>query len=72
MGNYSATVVDPTDDKKMWTIQEYAAPPVLRYGSDDDSWGTWWGMLDPTPAISIANASRAEGDSGTPPRSRSP
>ena len=23
-GDYSATVVDPTDDKKMWTVQEYA------------------------------------------------
>ena len=64
-GDYSATVVDPTDDKKMWTIQEYAASSANLGQYDDDLWGTWWGMLDPTPAISIANASRAEGDSGT-------
>ena len=32
-GDYSATVVDPSDDTKMWTVQEYAetsAGPVLR------------------------------------------
>ena len=47
-GDYSATVVDPDDDKKMWTIQEYAAAS-LGSGETYDRWGTWWGMLDPTP-----------------------
>jgi hypothetical protein len=51
-GDYSATVVDPTDDTKMWTLQEYAAP---RSGGSD-RWGTWWGMLDPTPRIAITDA----------------
>jgi outer membrane protein assembly factor BamB len=63
-GDYSATVVDPTDDKTLWTIQEYAAASVGP-GQIDDRWGTWWGKLDPTPAVSIASVSRAEGDSGT-------
>jgi outer membrane protein assembly factor BamB len=66
-GDYSATVVDPTDDKTLWTIQEYAGPPNTAYPIPEqrDRWGTWWGKLDPTPAISIASVSRAEGNSGT-------
>ncbi len=62
-GDYSATVVDPTDDTSLWTIQEYAetAAGPLR---DDSRWGTWWGMVEP-PSISIADASVAEGNAGT-------
>ncbi len=43
-GRYSATNVDPVDDKTFWSIQEYAA---LRVGpADNDSrWGTWWGRI---------------------------
>jgi hypothetical protein len=41
-GDYSATVVDPTDDESLWTIQEYAALDVGP-GPSDDRWGTWWG-----------------------------
>ncbi len=65
-GDYSATVVDPTDDKRMWTLQEYAetAAGPLR---DDSRWGTWWGLLDPTPVVSITDAFVTEGDSGTTP-----
>jgi outer membrane protein assembly factor BamB len=63
-GDYSATVVDPVDDTRMWTIQEYAATSVGT-GPFDDRWGTWWGMLDPVPALSIADASVLEGDAGT-------
>jgi hypothetical protein len=67
-GDYSATVVDPTDDKTLWTIQEYAAAPnPPGTGQIDDRWGTWWGMLDPTPSVSIAGVSRPEGDSGPTP-----
>jgi outer membrane protein assembly factor BamB len=63
-GDYSATVVDPGDDTRMWTLQEYAetAAGPLR---DDSRWGTRWGMLDPTPAIAITDAFASEGDSGT-------
>ena len=59
-GDYSATVVDPTDDTKLWTLQEYAALP-----SGSDRWGTWWGMLDPTPAIAVTDPFTLEGDTGT-------
>ena len=43
-GDYSATVVDPEDDRTFWTIQEYAEEDE---GPDpyDDRWGTWWGKL---------------------------
>jgi hypothetical protein len=43
-GDYSNTVVDPSDDISLWTVQEFAAAPV---GSGDGSgrWGTWWGKV---------------------------
>ena len=43
-GDYSATVVDPSDDRSFWTIQEYAAMDV---GQDQshDRWGTWWARI---------------------------
>jgi hypothetical protein len=41
-GDYSATVVDPTNDLDMWTIQEYAALPT----NGVDRWGTWWAKVD--------------------------
>jgi len=50
-GDFSATVIDPTDDLTCWTIQEYAAFDVGS-GTSDDRWGTWWGKLTvvtPTP-----------------------
>ena len=56
-GDYSATVVDPTDDTKLWTIQEYAATPSGGY----DRWGTWWGMLDPTRTLSIGDVTAERG-----------
>ncbi len=46
-GDYSNTVVDPSNDLDMWTIQEYAETPT----GADDLWGTWWGKIAPTPAV---------------------
>jgi hypothetical protein len=45
-GDYSATQVDPLDDRSLWTIQEYAGRPS---GAGDGSgrWATWWGKVDP-------------------------
>ncbi len=40
-GDYSATVVDPTDDTTFWTLQEYAETDVGPT-PNDDRWGTWW------------------------------
>jgi hypothetical protein len=46
-GDYSHTVVDPSDNSTMWTIQEYAAARVGPANSDS-RWGTWWGRV-PAP-----------------------
>jgi hypothetical protein len=42
-GDYSTTVVDPSNDLDFWTIQEYAATP----SGGLDRWGTWWGRVSP-------------------------
>ena len=44
-GDFSATVVDPTDDVTFWTLQEYAQTPDPSTGSS--RWGTWWGKFTP-------------------------
>lgn len=42
-GDYSATTVDPEDDRTFWTIQEYAEQPVGSGTVDGNGrWGTWW------------------------------
>lgn len=42
-GDFSATVVDPSDDLSFWTIQEFAAQNVGG-GPDGSRWGTWWAL----------------------------
>jgi hypothetical protein len=44
-GDFSNTVVDPSNDLDFWTIQEYAASP--KFANGDDRWGTWWGRVSP-------------------------
>ncbi|HET6976886.1 MAG TPA: lamin tail domain-containing protein [Pyrinomonadaceae bacterium] len=46
-GDYSHTVVDPVNDRDLWTIQEYARLRVgtTGQGTNDSRWGTWWAML---------------------------
>jgi hypothetical protein len=59
-GDYSSTVVDPSDDLNFWTIQEYAALDVGP-GPSDDRWGTWWaqrvapGGSTPLPSLTVTN-----------------
>lgn len=38
-GDYSATVVDPRNERDLWTIQEYA--------ESGNRWGTWWARIVP-------------------------
>ena len=45
-GDFSATMVDPTDNVTFWTLQEYADLPV----SGISQWGTWWGKFTPGKA----------------------
>ncbi|NOT02060.1 MAG: hypothetical protein HOP29_15720 [Phycisphaerales bacterium] len=49
-GDYSATCIDPVDDRTIWTLQEYAATSV-GVGPNADRWGTWWGRIVP-PSLS--------------------
>ncbi len=42
-GDYSATFIDPEDDKTAWTIQEYARARV----GTTSNWGTWWAKICP-------------------------
>lgn len=51
-GDYSAVVVDPTDDYTFWTIQEYADSNVGP-GINDGRWGTWWAKIDPGSVLPI-------------------
>jgi hypothetical protein len=58
-GDYSHTMVDPTDDCSLWTIQEYAklqAPPTV--GGSTSKWGTWWARVN---AIAPCSAGAANG-----------
>lgn len=52
-GDYSSTVVDPSNDLDMWTIQEYAATPVGGTTDGTGRWGTWWGKI--AGAVASAN-----------------
>lgn len=42
-GNYSATCIDPSDPKLLWTYQEYAN------SENDGQWGTAWACFRMTP-----------------------
>jgi hypothetical protein len=46
-GDYSHTLIDPVNDRDMWTIQEYAQLRVgaTGQGSNDSRWGTWWAKV---------------------------
>ena len=65
-GDYSATVVDPSDDLTIWTIQEYAAADAGP-NPGDDRWGTWWGKIQ----FSTGSADLAITKSATGLQSRS-
>ncbi|MBI2928550.1 MAG: hypothetical protein HYY24_23015 [Verrucomicrobia bacterium] len=43
-GDYSATVLDPSDSLSFWTVQEY-----VEDFSGSQFWGTWVGKITPVP-----------------------
>lgn len=62
-GDYSHSVVDPSNDLDMWTIQEYAGMRTVQDSlrtTNASRWGTWWARISdigspppsPTPTIS--------------------
>jgi hypothetical protein len=75
-GDFSATVVDPVDDRTFWTIQEYAdaeIPPGCT-AADTGRWGTWWGSFSCHNLAPPAPSGCAAASAGGPLawRSRSP
>lgn len=66
-GDFSHTVVDPTNDRDLWTIQEY---PTLRVGTtgqgtNDSRWATWWAKIDvPSAGDLIISEFRLHGPAG--------
>ncbi|MBV8856580.1 MAG: hypothetical protein JOZ02_06450 [Acidobacteria bacterium] len=51
-GDYSHTVIDPFNDRDLWTVQEYAGTRVgvTGTGSNESRWGTWWAKVT-APAV---------------------
>ena len=41
-GDYSATVVDPCDERTIWAIQEFADTPEPGFTFEGSRWSTWW------------------------------
>ncbi|MBK8149267.1 MAG: carboxypeptidase regulatory-like domain-containing protein [Acidobacteria bacterium] len=56
-GDYSNTVVDPTDDMTFWTLQEYAEAAVGGDCSADNTgrWAVWWAKVIP-PCSSVVTS----------------
>ncbi|MGH9908756.1 MAG: hypothetical protein ACRD8U_24625, partial [Pyrinomonadaceae bacterium] len=47
-GDFSHTVVDPVNDRDLWTIQEYAqmrTAPSNQAVTSNSRWSTWWAMV---------------------------
>lgn len=67
-GDYSHTVIDPVNDRDLWTIQEYARLRVgtTGQGTNDSRWGTWWAMLTAPAAAGdlLISEFRLRGPSG--------
>ena len=55
-GDYTATVVDPTDERTLWTIQEFADTPVAGFTFEGSRWSTWWARFSEFGPGSITGA----------------
>ena len=47
-GDYSATRIDPANDRDIWTVQEYAGTRTAPNNSsttNNSRWGTWWAKV---------------------------
>src|SRR6185369_16889912 len=67
-GDYAKAQVDPSDDRSLWVVAQYAK---ARTGTDDGStgsnsskWGTWWARVGPMVTIG-AGPTVSEGDIGS-------
>ncbi len=62
-GDFSATVVDPDDDRTFWTIQEFADRPQGDGRQDGQGrWGTWWASAKfGTYTVSVSKIGTGQG-----------
>ena len=67
-GDYSHALVDPVNDRDMWTLQEYAMLRVgtTGQGTNDSRWGTWWAKVNAAagPGDLLISEFRLRGPSG--------
>ncbi len=67
-GDFSNTVVDPSDSLAFWTIQEYAGTPVGNVSTDGSGrWATHWGKIavDVPLAVQLTSFSGALAANGS-------
>ncbi|MBC7928963.1 MAG: lamin tail domain-containing protein [Rubrivivax sp.] len=55
-GDYSAAMVDPTNDTDFWTIQEFAdfQREIFGPGQFAGVWATWWALIKPPTTTTTA------------------
>jgi len=69
-GDFSSAAVDPSDDRSLWVLQEYAKTRVSTNdgttGANGSRWSTFWAnVAGPAPTVTIAaGPSLNEGSSG--------
>ncbi len=71
-GDFSQAQVDPTDDRTLWVVQEYAKNRVGTNdgttGANSSRWSTWWASVAGPPTVTLApGPSLPEGNSGLTP-----
>ena len=72
-GDFSQVSVDPSDDRSLWALQEYAKARVNTddgtTGANGSRWSTYWGnVAGPPPTVTLAaGPSHNEGNSSTTP-----
>jgi hypothetical protein len=69
-GDFSQASVDPSDDRSLWVLQEYAKTRVNTddgvTGGNGSRWSTWWAnVAGPAPTVTLATGpTLEEGSSG--------
>jgi len=72
-GDFSQAQVDPSDDRSLWTLQEYGKNRANTNdgttGSNGSRWSTWWAnVAGPAPLVTISpGPSQNEGNGGLTP-----
>jgi hypothetical protein len=64
-GDFSTAQVDPTDDRTLWVLQEYAKARVNTNdgttGANGSRWSNWWASVNPSPPFIITASAGANG-----------